>query len=118
MTLLVRKYRTNEKGRCYGYLKKIYGFDDFTINFSYPKKIVNSSIEAEHLKDRERFCYKKAIILMGQMQQEKLALEKHFSVFLLIWRTECYHRFLKWFPVKTAIFCIDFVNEDYRLQRL
>ncbi len=69
MTLLVREYRTNKKGGAMVILnlvlKKIYGFDDFTINFSYPKKIVNSFIEAEHLKDRERFRYKKAVILMG-----------------------------------------------------
>ena len=45
-------------------LKGIYGFDDFHINFSYPKKIVNSIIEHEHLKGRERFRYKKAVILM------------------------------------------------------
>ena len=64
MTLLVREYRTNKKGDAVVILnlvlKKIYGFDDFTINFSYPKKIVNCFIEEEHLKDRERFRYKKA----------------------------------------------------------
>ena len=27
----------------------ILGFTDFAINFSYPKKIVNSTIENEHL---------------------------------------------------------------------
>ena len=30
-------------------LKEIYGFNDFHINFSYPKKIVNSIIDQEHL---------------------------------------------------------------------
>ena len=34
-------------------LKGIYGFDDFYINFSYPKKIVNSIIEHEHLEGRD-----------------------------------------------------------------
>ena len=29
-------------------LDRIYGFNDFNINFTYPKKIVNSIIEAEH----------------------------------------------------------------------
>ena len=46
-------------------LNGIYGFDDFNINFTYPKKIVNSIIENENLAGRERFRYKKAIILMG-----------------------------------------------------
>ena len=36
-------------------LKEIYGFNDFHINFSYPKKIVNSIIDQEYLKGRERF---------------------------------------------------------------
>ena len=36
-------------------LDGIYGFKDFEINFTYPKKVVNSIIEAEHLKERERF---------------------------------------------------------------
>lgn len=80
MMPLVRKYRTNEKSDAMVILnlvlKKIYGFDDFTINFSYPKKIVNSFIEAEHLKDRERFRYKKAVILMGANATGKTSLGK------------------------------------------
>ena len=45
-------------------LDRIYGFNDFNINFTYPKKIVNSIIEAEHLAGRERFRYKKAVIFI------------------------------------------------------
>nr|MCR4644022.1 DNA repair protein Rad50 [Oscillospiraceae bacterium]MCR4647238.1 DNA repair protein Rad50 [Oscillospiraceae bacterium] len=46
-------------------LKAIYGFDDFHISFTYPKRIVGSMIEDEFLEGRERFRYKKAVILMG-----------------------------------------------------
>lgn len=46
-------------------LDGVYGFDDFNINFTYPKKIVNSIIEDENLEGRERFRYKKVVILMG-----------------------------------------------------
>ena len=46
-------------------LNNIYGFDDFHINFTYPKKVVGSLIEDEHLDGRERFRYLKAVILMG-----------------------------------------------------
>lgn len=46
-------------------LRNIYGFSDFKINFSYPKKIVNSLIENEYMPDRPFFRYKKAVILMG-----------------------------------------------------
>ena len=57
-------------------LKEIYGFNDFHINFSYPKKIVNSIIDQEHLKGRERFRYKKAVILMGANATGKTSLGK------------------------------------------
>ena len=36
-------------------LNNILGFTDFNINFSYPKKIVNSIIENEHLAGRPNF---------------------------------------------------------------
>ena len=57
-------------------LNGIYGFDDFNINFTYPKKIVNSIIENENLAGRERFRYKKAIILMGANATGKTSLGK------------------------------------------
>ena len=57
-------------------LKGIYGFNDFHINFSYPKKIVNSIINQEYLKGRERFRYKKAVILMGANATGKTSLGK------------------------------------------
>ena len=40
-------------------------FNDFSMNLSYAKKPVQSSIENEHLAGRPNFRYKKAIILMG-----------------------------------------------------
>ena len=84
-------------------LKGIYGFDDFHINFSYPKKIVNSIIEHEHLKGRERFRYKKAVILWEQTQLEKPVLGKHYSVYLDIYLTEIHPRFLIWLRITTDI---------------
>ena len=52
------------------------------------------------------FAIKKLLFWWEQMQQEKLALERHFFVSLLIWRMECRHRFLKSFPVKQVIFVL------------
>ena len=43
----------------------IYAFKDFHINMSYPKKIVNSTIENEFLEERTNFRYKKVNIIMG-----------------------------------------------------
>lgn len=42
-----------------------YSFKDFSINFSYPKKLVNTTIEHEYLTARPSFRYKKVNILMG-----------------------------------------------------
>ena len=38
-------------------LDNLFGFEDFKINFSYPKKIVNSSIKDETLYDKPNFRY-------------------------------------------------------------
>lgn len=80
-------------------LKRIYGFNDFNINFSYPKKIVNSIIDQEYLKGRVRFRYKKAVILMGANATGKTSLGKHCFVFLDIWLMEIQHRFMRWSQV-------------------
>ena len=47
-------------------LDNLFGFEDFKINFSYPKKVENSSIKDEFLKDRPNFRYKKVNILLGK----------------------------------------------------
>lgn len=57
-------------------LNNVYGFKDFDIAFSYPKKIVNSIIENEHLAGRPNFRYKKAVILMGSNATGKTSLGK------------------------------------------
>nr|MCR5206446.1 DNA repair protein Rad50 [Lachnospiraceae bacterium] len=55
-------------------LRGIYGFDDFNINFTYPKKLVKSIVGDEHLKGRERFRYKKINVLMGSNATGKTSL--------------------------------------------
>ena len=54
----------------------IYGFHDFSVNFTYPKKIVNSIIDDEHLEGRRRFRYKKVVLLMGANATGKTSLGK------------------------------------------
>ena len=99
-------------------LDKIYEFNDFEIDFTYPKKVVNSIIEEEHLAGRKRFRYKKAVILMGANATGKTSLGRVLSlVFLSLGNMD--PRYL--FPIMTengASLSIDFVNNDYRLQRL
>jgi len=99
-------------------LKDIYGFKDFDINFSYPKKIVNSIIEHEYLEGRERFRYKKAVILMGANATGKTsfgkALLRIFGYMADGNPTPLYEMASR----DKGYFSIDFVNGDYRLQRL
>ena len=51
-------------------------FHDFSMNLSYPKKPVRSSIDSEHLEGRSNFRYKKLIVLMGANATGKTALGK------------------------------------------
>jgi len=100
-------------------LNNILGFADFHINFSYPKKIVNSIIENEHLAGRPNFRYKKVVLLMGANATGKTSLGKALSkIFkyvnsgntaLLLDMVE---------PNETGSFTIDFVNDGYVMHRL
>lgn len=57
-------------------LSNIYGFENFKLNFSYPRKLTNTTIEGEFLKERPNFKYKKAVILMGANATGKTTLGK------------------------------------------
>ena len=57
-------------------LDNIYGFNHFHINFSYPRRLLNSTIDSEFLEGRPNFKYKKAIILMGANATGKTSLGK------------------------------------------
>ena len=98
-------------------LNSIYGFNCFHINFTYPKKIRNSIIEDENLQGRERFRYRKAVILMGANATGKTSLGK------ALFRIFSYMNDGNPLPLYEMItgtrgeFSIDFVNGDYRLQR-
>ena len=64
-------------------LNNLFAFENFKINFSYPKKVENSSIKDEFLKDRPNFRYKKVNILLGAMLLERHLLEKQWWQFLI-----------------------------------
>ena len=55
-------------------VNNLLAFKDFEVNFSYPKKIVDSYIENEHLKDHPNFRYKKVNIVMGANASGKTSL--------------------------------------------
>lgn len=55
-------------------LDNFYAFKDFHVNFTYPKKIVDSSIQNEHLEGHPNFRYKKVNIIMGANASGKTTL--------------------------------------------
>ena len=66
-------------------LDNLCAFRDFHVNFSYPKKIVNSYIENEHLEGFPNFRYKKVNIIMGSNATGKTSLGRLIlSIFILI----------------------------------
>lgn len=53
-----------------------FAFKNFSMNFSYPKKIVGSNIEDEFLSGHPNFRYKKVNIIMGANASGKTSLGK------------------------------------------
>lgn len=100
-------------------LNNIYGFRDFDILFSYPKKIVNSIIENEHLAERPNFRYKKAVILMGANATGKTSLGRALLNIISFINTGDISTLIAMVPLgRDASFTIDFVNNGYTLHRV
>lgn len=99
-------------------LDHVYGFDDFQINFTYPRKLSVSLMGSEALEGRERFRYKKAVILMGTNATGKTSLGKALlKIFSSIRESnEAILRELN-SGDRPAEFRVDFVNEGYTLHR-
>lgn len=57
-------------------LDNFYAFKNFELNLSYPKKIVNSTIENEYLYPFKNFRYKKVNIIFGSNATGKTTLGK------------------------------------------
>ena len=57
----------------------VYNFNNFSIDFSYPKRIMGSTIENEHLAGFPNFRYKKAVILLGSNATGKTCLGRLIS---------------------------------------
>lgn len=99
-------------------LNNIYGFDDFEINFTYPRKLSVSVIGSEALEGRERFRYKKAVLLMGTNATGKTSLGKALlKIFSSI--KEANETILRDLDSgeHPSEFQVDFVNEGYTLHR-
>ena len=101
-------------------LNNFFAFDDFEINFSFPKKILNSTLENEFLPGYPGFRYKKLIILMGANASGKTSIGKSLmSIFNFIEKKDKTHLSENIRSKnKSASFSIDFVLEKNILYRV
>ena len=99
-------------------LNGIYGFDHFSINFTYPKKLVKSIIGDEHLEGRERFRYKKINVLMGANATGKTSLGRAILKIFNYINTGNEALLLEMTTEENASFQMDFVNDGFTMHRL
>lgn len=95
-------------------------FHDFSMNLSYSKKPVRSTIENEHLEGRNNFRYKKLIVLMGANATGKTALGKVLmGIFNFISRKEA-NSILPMIDncLIPASFSVDLAFPDHTLYRI
>ncbi|MFV0393804.1 MAG: AAA family ATPase [Coprobacillaceae bacterium] len=101
-------------------IDNFYAFKNFQMNMSYPKKIIDSNIENEFMKDRPNFRYKKVNIIMGGNATGKTSIGKMLMrVFNFIDKkdfdsltsTICD-------ASKVATFSIDIALKDFKLYRI
>lgn len=97
----------------------MYAFQNFHMNMSYPKKIVDSTIESEYLEDRPNFRYKKVNIIMGGNATGKTTLGKLLMAFTNYFVDGNYARFTNVIDdcKKMASLFVDFVAEKNELYR-
>lgn len=99
-------------------LDGIYGFNNFEICLTYPKKVVNSIIDSEHLDGRERFRYKKAVVLMGANATGKTSLGRAMLKIITYINSGNFAALYDMVSDNNGFFTIDFVNEGFILHRL
>ena len=99
-------------------LDNILCFRDFHVDFTYPKKIVNSTIDNEFLEGAPNFKVKTVNILMGSNASGKTSFGKALlSIFVLLAKKEFDYHDLVCDKSKPARFAIEFVlknGEGYR----
>ena len=99
-------------------LKGVYGFDNFNIDLTYPKKLVKSILGDEHLEHRSRFRYKKVNVLMGTNAAGKTSLGRALLRIFNYINTGNEALLFEMATGATAFFSIDFVNEGFTVHRV
>lgn len=95
-------------------------FNNFHMNMSYPKKIVNSFIQDEYLKERTNFRYKKINIILGANASGKTSIGKMLMRIFNFMDKKQYEKLTDMIcdTNKKASFSIDFVTGNYTLYRV
>lgn len=101
-------------------LHNLFAFDNFHINFSYPKKIVNSTISEECLSEKPNFRYKKVNILMGANATGKTSFGKALMYIFNAVAKRDLDRMTEWIRDKSqrAFFSIDFLCDQGAMVRI
>lgn len=99
----------------------IYSFNDFHINFAYPKKLINSTIPNEFLPERQNFRYKKVNIIMGTNASGKTTFGYLLlMIFNFMKQSYAIMDFAQYIydSSKPAMISMDFVLDDLFLYRI
>lgn len=101
-------------------LDNLFDFHDFSVNFSYPKKLVKSTIEHEYIKTKPNFRYKKVNIIMGANASGKTSFGKALrDIFNFIANYDIKSFYGDFFDIKKhASFSIDFLTDDEFVYRV
>lgn len=95
-------------------------FNNFHVNFTYPRKILDSSIDNEYLKDFPNFRYKKVNILLGANASGKTSLGRVLFSIIKFINDNSINELLGYVldREKEASFSIDFVPDKKEVYRL
>ena len=101
-------------------LDNIYSFNDFEINFTYKKKIVNNPIGEETLKGYPFFRYRKVNIITGANASGKTTLGEAIMAILNFISNRNINHILKAInlPEKPSSFVIDYYVGDNFIRRI
>lgn len=97
-----------------------YAFKDFHVNFTYPKKIVDSYIKSEYLSERKNFRYKKVNIIMGSNATGKSTLGFMLRDIFNFIERKTYVDLTENISdtKKEASFSIEMASDDYKMYRI
>ncbi|MDO4799004.1 MAG: ATP-binding protein [Bacillota bacterium] len=101
-------------------IDNFFAFNNFKMNFAYPKKIVNSTIANEHLEGYPNFRYRKVNILMGSNATGKTTMGRMLMSIFNALRRKTFGALL---PKRNnldakARFSIDFISYTNQLWRV